>query len=62
MNEPRSGIIGLETDRDVVTSGANVDSVAAYRVDVVVGIAASAANNVERVLKNMSKNHTMRRL
>ena len=62
MNEPRSGIIGFETDRDVVASGANVDSVAAYRVDVVVGIAASAANNVERVLKNMSINHTMRRL
>ena len=50
VEEPRAGVVGGEADGDVVASRAGGDDVTLGRVDVVVGVAASAAHDPELVL------------
>lgn len=50
VDEPGAGVVGSEADSDVITSSTNVDGVAANRVNVVVRVAASTANDIESVL------------
>ena len=49
MQEPGTGIVGLESDGNVVTSGTDVDDITTRGVGVVVDVGASAANDIEDV-------------
>ena len=51
VEEPRTGVVGAETDGDVVAGGANADDVTLNGVHIVVGVTSSGANDIERVLK-----------
>ena len=49
VEEPGSGVVSGETDGNVVTSGTDVDDITTRGVGVVVGVGASAANDIEDV-------------
>ena len=50
VEEPRAGVVGRETNRNVVSRRASADSVTLGRVDVVVAVVSGTANDVEGVL------------
>ena len=50
MEEPRPGVVGHESDGDVVRSRSNVDGVTLHGVEVVVLCRPSASHDVKRVL------------
>lgn len=49
MQDPRTGVVRNEADRNVVRGGSDVDNVAADRVDVVILAGAGDAHDVEGV-------------
>jgi hypothetical protein len=49
VHNPRTGVIRLEPDGNVIGSGANADDIALNGVHVVVDIAPSASNDTEDV-------------
>ena len=50
MQNPRSRVIGSETNGDVVVSISEADDISLNRVGVVIGGASSAANHAKCVL------------
>ena len=53
MHNPRAGIVGAETDGNIVTGCTNANDVALNRVDEVVRAAACATDDVESVSVQM---------
>ena len=55
VEEPWAGIIGDETNRDIIPSDTNTHDIADNRVVIVVGRVTSAANHMEVVTMQMNR-------
>jgi hypothetical protein len=55
VEEPRAGIVGEETNRDVITSGTNTHDIPNNRVVKVVGRVTSAADHMEVMAMQMNR-------
>ena len=53
MHDPRTSVIGSETDRNIVTGTTDANHVSSDRVGIVVGRAASTAHDTEGVLMEL---------
>jgi hypothetical protein len=54
VEEPRAGIIGDETNRDIIPSESNIHDIPGNRVVKVVGRVTSAADHIEVVAMQMN--------